>query len=239
MKTKYKRIMLKMSGEALAGDKKFGIDTEVLGDICNAIKDVYALGVEITVVIGAGNIWRGKSGKGMDRSTADHMGMLATAINCLALQDALEERGVPVRMQSAITMNQIAEPYIRRRAVRHLEKKRVVVFACGTGNPYFSTDTAAALRAAEIDAEVIMKATNVDGVYDKDPKSNPDAKKYDRITHAEVLSQELRVMDMTAAALCHENNIPIIVFDLHQPENILKAVQGENVGTLVECVECI
>jgi len=226
--------MLKLSGEALAGEKKFGIDTDILGNICDAIKKMYQLDVEITVVIGAGNIWRGKSGKGMDRTTADHMGMLATAINCLAMQDALEERQVPVRLQSAITMNQIAEPYIRKRAVRHLEKKRVVIFACGTGNPFFSTDTAAALRAAEIDAEVFLKATNEDGVYDKDPRKHADAVKYERITHMEVLSKELRVMDLTAATLCHENNIPIVVFNLNQPDNILRAVQGEPVGTLVE-----
>ena len=233
-KLKYGRVLLKISGEALAGDSKFGIDTEVLGRICNSIKKAYDLGVEIGIVIGAGNIWRGRSGVGMDRTTADHMGMLATAINCLAMQDALETRNIPVRTQSAIEMRQISEPYIRKRAVRHLEKGRVVIFACGTGNPFFSTDTAAALRAAEIEATVFLKATNVDGVYDQDPSKNPEAKKYDKLTLMDVVNQELGVMDITAATMCKENNIPILVFNLSEPDNNVLAVKGEKIGTLVE-----
>lgn len=231
---KYKRIMLKLSGEALAGDKRTGIDSEILGGISEKIKELYEMGVEIAIVVGGGNFWRGRSSEGMDRTTADHMGMLATVINSLALQDSLESRGVPTRVQTAIEMRQIAEPYIRRRAVRHLEKKRVVIFACGTGNPYFSTDTTAALRSAEIDAEVILFAKKVDGVYDSDPNENPDAKKFDRLTHTEILSRELGVMDSTAASLCRDNKIPIIVFGLDQPENIIKVVLGEEIGTIIE-----
>jgi uridylate kinase len=230
---KFKRVLLKLSGEALAGDEKTGINTDILGKITDKIHEAYNMGVEISIVVGGGNFWRGRSGKGMDRTTADHMGMLATVINSLALQDALESRGVPTRVQTAIEMRQIAEPYIRRKAVRHLEKKRIVIFGCGTGNPYFSTDTTAALRAAEIDAEVILKATNVDGVYDCDPAKNPDAVKYDRITYQEALAKRLGVMDSTAFSLCMDNNIPIIVFGLDQPENIIKVIMGENIGTII------
>ena len=231
---KYKRIILKISGEALAGSQKTGIDTDTLGNISDKISDVFKMGVEVAIVIGGGNFWRGRSGKGMDRTTADHMGMLATVINALALQDALEARKIPTRVQSAIEMRQIAEPYIRRKAVRHLEKKRIVIFACGTGNPYFSTDTTAALRSAEIDAEVILLAKKVDGVYDCDPNINPNARKFDRLTHMDIINKELGVMDSTAASLCRDNNIPIIVFGLDQPENIVKVVMGEEIGTIIE-----
>lgn len=231
---KYKRVLLKISGEALAGDKKFGIDTEVLGKISDKICEVFNAGVEIAIVVGGGNFWRGRSSKGMDRTTADHMGMLSTVINSLALQDAIESRGVPTRVQTAIEMRQIAEPYIRRVAIRHLEKKRIVIFACGTGNPYFSTDTTAALRAAEIDAEVILLAKKVDGVYDSDPTINPKAKKFDTLTYIDVLNKGLGVMDSTAASLCMDNNIPIIVFGLDDPENIVKVVYGEKLGTSIK-----
>lgn len=231
---KYKRVLLKVSGEALAGNNKTGIDSVTIGGICDKIKELYDMGVEIAIVVGGGNFWRGRSGEGMDRSTADHMGMLATVINSLALQDSLESRGIPTRVQTAIEMRQIAEPYIRRRAVRHLEKKRIVIFACGTGNPYFSTDTTAALRSAEIDAEVILLAKKVDGVYDSDPAKNPNAVKFDRLTHMDILSKELGVMDSTAASLCRDNNIPIIVFGLDQPENIIKVVLGEEIGTIIK-----
>lgn len=232
MTPKYKRILLKLSGEALAGNQKTGIDTETLGAISDKISEAYKLGVEISIVVGGGNFWRGRSGKGMDRTTADHMGMLATVINSLALQDALESRGVPTRVQTAIEMRQIAEPYIRRKAVRHLEKKRIVIFACGIGNPYFSTDTTAALRAAEIDADVILKATMVDGVYDSDPKKNPDAVKFETISFADALARRLgSIMDSTALSLCMDNKIPLIVFDLSDPENILRVISGENIGT--------
>lgn len=230
---KYKRVILKISGEALAGDKKFGIDVKTLNDISEKIGNVYRMGVEIAIVVGGGNFWRGRSGEGMDRTTADHMGMLATVINSLALQDALESRDIPTRVQTAIEMRQIAEPYIRRKAVRHLEKKRIVIFACGTGNPYFSTDTAAALRAAEIDAEVILLAKKVDGVYDSDPVLNPKAQKFDKLSYIDVLSKGLGVMDSTATSLCMDNRIPIIVFGLDEPNNIMKAVCGESIGTLV------
>ncbi len=231
---KYKRVMLKISGEALAGDKRFGIDSETLGNISDKIKEAFIMGVEMAIVVGGGNFWRGRSGKGMDRTTADHMGMLATVINSLALQDALESRGLPTRVQTAIEMRQIAEPYIRRKAVRHLEKKRIVIFACGTGNPYFSTDTTAALRAAEIDSEVILLAKKVDGVYDSDPNVNPSAKKFDKLTFNDLLNRELAVMDSTAASLCRDNNIPIIVFGLDNPENITKVLLGEDIGTSIK-----
>ncbi|MCX7923906.1 MAG: UMP kinase [Clostridia bacterium] len=230
---KYKRVILKISGEALAGDKKTGIDSETINNICEKISEAYKMGVEIAIVVGGGNFWRGRSGKGMDRTTADHMGMLATVINALALQDALESRNVPTRVQTAIEMRQIAEPYIRRKSVRHLEKKRIVIFACGTGNPYFSTDTTAALRAAEIDAEVILLAKKVDGVYDSDPVINPEARKFDKLNFIDVLNKGLGVMDSTAASLCMDNNIPIIVFGLDKPENIIKVLLGEEIGTIV------
>ena len=232
MELKYKRILLKVSGEALAANNGFGIDQDMLGKICSSLKQALDMGVEIAVVVGGGNFWRGRLGKGMDRTTADHMGMLATVINSLALQDALESRGIPTRVQSAIEMRQIAEPYIRRKAVRHLEKKRIVIFACGTGNPYFSTDTTAALRAAEIDADVILKATMVDGVYDTDPKKNPDAVRFDNLSFSDALAKRLGVMDSTAISLCMDNKIPLIVFDLSDHENILRVLKGENIGTI-------
>ncbi|OPZ85882.1 MAG: Uridylate kinase [Firmicutes bacterium ADurb.Bin419] len=231
---KYKRIMLKISGEALAGELKQGINTETVNGISDRIKELHDLGVEIAIVVGGGNFWRGRSGKGMDRTTADHMGMLATVINALGLQDSLESRGIPTRVQTAIEMRQIAEPYIRRKAVRHLEKGRIVIFACGTGNPYFSTDTTAALRAAEIDAEVILLAKKVDGVYDSDPNTNPNAVKFDKLSFLDVLNKELGVMDSTAASLCKDNNIPIIVFGLDKPDNIIRVVKGENIGTSIK-----
>ncbi len=231
---KYKRVLLKLSGEALSGEQKTGIDTDMLGKVSDRILEIYKLGIEISIVVGGGNFWRGRSGKGMDRTTADHMGMLATVINSLALQDALEARGIPTRVQTAIEMRQIAEPYIRRRAIRHLEKKRIVIFACGTGNPYFSTDTTAALRAAEIDAEVILMAKTVDGVYDSDPLKNPNAVKYDSISFIDALSQRLGVMDSTALSLCMDNNIPIIVFKLDDSENMIKVVLGEYTGTIIK-----
>lgn len=232
-KPKYKRVMLKISGEALAGAKKFGLDKDTISAISDNIKKIYDMGVELAIVIGGGNFWRGRAGEGMDRTTADHMGMLATVMNSLAMQDALESRGIQTRVQTAIEMRQIAEPYIRRVAIKHLEKGRVVIFACGTGSPYFSTDTAAALRAAEIDADIILLAKSVDGVYDKDPALNVDAKKIDKITHKEVISKELKVMDTTAASLCMDNDIPIIVFGLDNPESIVRAVLGEVIGTQI------
>ncbi len=232
-KLQYKRVILKISGEALAGEKGFGLDTETVNKISDAIKKAYEMGVEIAIVVGGGNFWRGKSGAGMDRTTADHMGMLATVINSLALQDALESRNIPTRVQTAIEMRQIAEPYIRRKAVRHLEKKRIVIFACGTGNPYFSTDTTAALRAAEIDADIFLKATKVGGVFDSDPVINKNAKKYKTLSYIEVLNKGLGVMDSTAISLCMDNKIPIIVFGLDNPENIVKVLQGEEIGTAV------
>lgn len=231
---KYKRILLKISGEALAGDKKQGINDDVLKNITAKIKAVADLGVEVAVVVGGGNFWRGRSSEAMDRVTADHMGMLATMMNALAVSDALEQHGAVTRVLSAIEIRQMAEPYIRKRAVRHLEKGRIVVFACGTGNPYFSTDTGAALRATEIGADVFLKATMVDGVYDKDPNVYPDAVKYDRISHDDVLRLNLKVMDSTAAALCRDNNTKILVFSMQDPENIVRIARGENLGTLVE-----
>lgn len=233
----YKRVLLKISGEALAGDKKFGLNfDDVIGPVCDVIKKCADIGVQIGIVVGGGNFWRGvKDGGGkMERTRADHMGMLATTINALALADALEQRGVDVRVQSAIAMNEIAEPYIRNKATRHLEKGRVVVFACGTGNPYFSTDTAAVLRAAEINADVILLAKNIDGVYDSDPAKNPDAKKYDSLTYMDVLNQGLGVMDTTATSLSMDNHIPIQVFALKNPENIYKVLTGEKIGTVVK-----
>ncbi len=232
---RYKRVVLKLSGEALAGSSGYGIDPRTLVSIAGQIKEVVAQGVEVAIVVGGGNIWRGVAGsaQGMDRATADYMGMLATEINALALQDALEKQGLEIRVMTAIEMKEIAEPYIRRRAIRHLEKGRVVIFAAGTGNPYFSTDTAAALRSAEIEADVILMAKKVDGVYDSDPLKNPGAKKYEYLQYIDVLNQGLGVMDSTAASLCMDNKIPIIVFNLMQDGNILRAVKGENIGTYV------
>ena len=233
MSLAYKRILLKLSGEVLAGENGTGIDFNTVLNICSSIKECANLGVQIGLVVGGGNFWRGRSSGDMDRTRADHMGMLATVMNSLALADALEQLDVPVRVQTAINMQQIAEPYIRNSAVHHLDKGRVVIFGCGTGNPFFTTDTAAALRALEIDADIVFKATNVDGVYDKDPHKFDDAVKYDTLTFNEVLSNDLKVMDGTAASLCRDNGIPILVFNLDHPENIVKAVQGENVGTVV------
>lgn len=230
---KYKRIMLKLSGEALSGQGGFGIDFTVAKRIAEEIKELVDLGIEIGAVVGGGNIWRGRSGAGMDRTTADYMGMLATCINALALQDSLENLGVNTRVQTAIEMREIAEPFIRRRAMRHLEKGRVVIFAAGTGNPYFSTDTTAALRAAEIEADAILLAKKVDGVYDKDPNKYNNATKYDSLTYIQVLEQGLQVMDSTATSLCMDNEIPIVVFGLDKPGNIKRAVLGEKIGTIV------
>ena len=232
---KYKRVLIKISGEALAGDNKFGLNFDVIGPVCDVVKKCVEIGTEVGIVVGGGNFWRGvKDGGGkMERTRADYMGMLATTINSLALQDALEQRGVDVRVQTAIEMRQIADPYIRNKATRHLEKGRVVIFGCGIGNPYFSTDTAAALRAAEINAEIILLAKNIDGVYDSDPAKNPDAKKYDTLSYMEVLEKKLAVMDTTATTLSMDNNIPLLVFALKEPENIYRAVMGEQVGTMV------
>lgn len=232
---KYKRVLLKISGEALAGDAKRGLDFNVIGQVCDAVKHCVELGVQVGVVVGGGNFWRGKKdgGEDMQRVRADHMGMLATTINALAIADVLEQKGVAVRVQTAIEMSAMAEPYIRSRAVRHLEKGRVVIFGCGTGNPYFSTDTAAVLRAAEIDADVILLAKNIDGVYTADPMKDPTAKRYDEISYDEVLAQRLAVMDFTATSLSMDNSIPVLLFALKDPENIVRAVMGEKVGTVV------
>lgn len=234
MSLKYKRILLKLSGEALAGEKGFGLNYDVITNICKSIKECADLGVQIAIVVGGGNFWRGRSSGSMDRTRADHIGMLGTTMNALAVADVLESLGVDVRVQTAIAMQQVAEPYIRNRAVRHLEKGRVVIFGCGTGNPFFSTDTASTLRAAEIEADVIFKATMVDGVYDKDPNKFDDAIKYDELTFTDVLAKNLTVMDLTAASMCKDNNIPIVVFNLNNPDNIVKAAKGEIVGTTVK-----
>ena len=233
MELKYKRIILKLSGEALAGEKKFGLDYAVIGNICESIKKCVDVGAQVGIVVGGGNFIRGRMSGSLDRTRADHMGMLATAINALAISDMLESMGVETRVQTAITMRQVAEPYIRNKAVRHLEKGRVVIFGCGTGNPFFSTDTAAALRGVEIEAEILMKATLVDGVYDKDPNKFEDAKRYDTLTFAQVLNDNLAVMDMSAATMCNENKLPMLVFALHRPDNILDAVLGKQVGTVI------
>ena len=231
--TKYKRVLLKLSGEALAGDAKKGIDAETMDRICEQVKELTKLGTEVAIVVGGGNFWRGAKVK-MDRTTSDYMGMLATTMNGLALQSALEEKGIYTRLQTAIEMRQIAEPYIKRRAVRHLEKGRVVIFGCGTGNPYFTTDTAAALRAAEIGAEVILVVKTIDGLYSADPKKDKSAVKYDEISYSDILRNDLKVMDGASIALCRDNNIKLIIFELAKPENIIKAVKGEKVGTLVQ-----
>ena len=234
MNPKYNRILLKISGESLAGNNGNGIDFNIVNSVCESIKKCVDLGVQIGIVVGGGNFWRGRSSASMDRTSADHMGMLATVINALAIADSLENLNVPVRVQTAIFMNEIAEPYIRNKAVNHLEKGRVVVFGCGTGSPFFSTDTAASLRAAEIEADIILKATIVDGVYDSDPKVNLEAIKYDYLSFKDILNKNLKVMDSTAASMCRDNDIPILVFNIDNPENILKAVCGENIGTLVK-----
>lgn len=233
MQPKYKRVLLKLSGEALSGDQGHGLDFDTVNRVCKSIKECVDAGAQIAIVVGGGNFWRGRSSGQMDRTRADHMGMLATTINSLALADSLEQLGCEVRVQTAIAMHEIAEPYIRNRAVRHLEKGRVVIFGCGTGNPFFSTDTASALRALEIEADIIFKASMVDGVYDSDPKKNPNAVKYDTLSFMEVLNRDLKVMDSTAASLCNDNNLPILVFNLENPENIVRAIAGDNVGTVV------
>lgn len=232
-KPKYKRIILKISGEALAGESKFGLNDAMLGQVAEEIKNISDLGVQVAVVVGGGNFWRGRTSESMDRATADYMGMLATVINSMALQDAIEEIGIETRVQTAIEMKEIAEPYIRRKAVSHLEKGIVVIFAAGTGNPFFSTDTTAALRAAEMEADIILLAKKVDAVYSDDPETNPDAVRYTNLTHQEVLEKDLKVMDSTAASLCRDNNIPIHVFALDEPGNVIKAIHGEEIGTII------
>ncbi len=234
MTSKYRRIVLKLSGEALAGKGGFGIDHQTVLPICNSIKSCVELGAQVGIVVGGGNFWRGRTSGKMDHTRADHMGMMATVINALALEDALEEAGVPARVQTAIPIQTVAEPYSRDEAVRHMEAGRVVVFGCGTGCPFFSTDTTAALRAVEVGADIVLKATMVDGVYDKDPHKHPDARRYDTVSFSQVLTQQLSVMDMTAASLCRDNGLPVLVFDLSDPENICRAVRGENIGTIVK-----
>jgi uridylate kinase len=233
-KPKYKRVVLKISGEALAGTDRFGLNDDMLGTVAAEIKQITELGVQVALVVGGGNFWRGRSSRNMDQATADYMGMLATVINALALQNAVEHVGVETRVQSAIEMKEIAEPYIRRRAMTHLNRGRVVIFAAGTGNPFFSTDTAAALRAAEIEADIILLAKKIDAVYSDDPKTNPDAERYSRLTHQEVLERGLGVMDSTAASLCRDNHIPIHVFALEEPGNVCKAIYGEAIGTIID-----
>jgi uridylate kinase len=232
---RYSRILLKLSGEALLGDRQYGVDPAFCAFIAGQVAEIHALGVQVAIVVGGGNIFRGlaASARGMDRATGDYIGMLATVMNGLALQDALERAGVPTRVMTAIAMNEIAEPYIRRRAIRHLEKGRLTLFVAGTGNPYFTTDTAAALRAVEINAEVLLKATKVDGVYDRDPMAHPDAQRYAHLEYADLLRDQLRVLDATAVSLCMENDLPIVVFDLNRPDNITRVAAGEPVGTLI------
>ena len=234
MEIAYKRILLKLSGEALAGEKKNGIDAETLGKICDKIKEIVEMGVQVSIVVGGGNFWRGRYGHDIERTTSDYMGMLATTINSLALQDALETRGIFTRVQTAIEMREIAEPYIKRKAAKHLEKGRVVIFACGTGNPYFSTDTGAALRAAETESEVILLAKTIDGVYSADPKEDKNAVKFDEISYLDILNKDLKVMDSTATSLCKDNKIPLVVFGIDDPENIVRIIKGERIGTLVK-----
>ena len=232
--TKYKRVLLKLSGEALAGEKGTGVDAKTVGAICDKVKEVVEMGVQVAIVVGGGNFWRGRNGHQMERTTADYMGMLATAMNGLALQDALEARGIYTRVQTAIEMREIAEPFIQRKAEKHLNRGRVVVFACGTGHPYFTTDTAAVLRATEINADIILLAKTVDGVYDDDPKINSNAKKYEEVSYMEVLEKDLKVMDSTAIAMCRDNHMPLLVFGIDDPENIVRAVKGEKIGTVVK-----
>lgn len=230
---KYKRVLLKLSGEALAGEQKTGINADIIGKICDQVKNLIEMGVEVSIVVGGGNFWRGRYGHEMERTTSDYMGMLATTINGLALQDALEARGIKTRLQTAIEMRQIAEPYIKRKAAKHLANGRVVIFTCGTGNPYFTTDTGAALRAAETNSEVILLAKTIDGVYSADPKEDKTAVKYDEISYIDILKQDLKVMDSTATSLCRDNNIPLVVFGIDDPENIVRIIKGERIGTLV------
>ena len=230
---KYKRVLLKLSGEVLAGEQKTGVNAEIVGKICDKIKEVVEMGVQVAIVVGGGNFWRGRNGHQMERTTADYMGMLATAMNGLALQDALEARGVYSRVQTSIEMREIAEPFIQRKAMKHLEKGRVVIFACGTGHPYFTTDTAAALRATEMNAEVILLGKSIDAVYSADPKLDPNATKFEEISYIDVLNKDLKVMDSTATAMCRDNNIPLLVFGIADPQNIVRAVKGEKIGTIV------
>lgn len=234
MKTLYKRVIIKLSGEALAGEKGSGIDEKILDSVTDQIIAVQKLGVEIGIIVGGGNFWRGRQGREMDRSTADHMGMLATVINALAIQDALERKGAPTRVQTALTITRVAEPYILRKAMSHLNKGRIVIFACGTGNPYFTTDTAAALRAAEIGADVLLLAKNVDGIYDSDPKLNPDAKKYDTVSYMEFIDKGLKAMDATAITICMENQIPVLAFGLFEDNALMRSVTEGNIGTLIK-----
>ena len=230
----YKRVIIKLSGEALAGEKGTGIDEKTLGKVVDQIIDVQKMGVEIGIIVGAGNFWRGRQGTEMDRTTADHMGMLATVINALAIQDALERKGAPTRVQTALTITRVAEPYILRKAMTHLSKGRIVIFACGTGNPYFTTDTGAALRAAEIDADVLLLAKNVDGIYDSDPKTNPNAKKYSEVSYKEFIEKGLKAMDTTAITICMENKIPVLAFGLFEKDSLIRAVSGEKIGTIIK-----
>ena len=234
---KYKRVLLKLSGEALAGNNKTGVDADTLGKICDEIKNIVQLGVQVSIVVGGGNFWRGRYGHQIERTTSDYMGMLATAMNGLALQDSLEARGMKTRLQTAIEMREVAEPYIRRKAIKHLEEGRIVIFSCGTGNPYFTTDTAAALRAAETESEVILLAKTIDGVYSGDPKEDKKAVKYDEISYLDILNKDLKVMDSTATSLCKDNKIPLIVFGINEPENIVKIIKGEKIGTIVKSKE--
>ena len=233
MKPKYKRILIKLSGEALAGEQGHGLDENVISGVVEQIKKIHEMGVEIALVIGGGNFWRGRQGKQMDRTTADHMGMLATVMNSLAMMDALEQRGIPTRVQTALIMTSVAEPYILRKALHHFEKGRIVIMACGTGNPYCSTDTAAAQRACEIQADVLMMAKNIDGIYDSDPKLNPAAKKYDHINYIDVIKNGIKAMDATAATMCMENDIPVLAFGLDEKDSLIKAVCGEKLGTII------
>jgi uridylate kinase len=233
LKTKYKRVIIKLSGEALAGANGTGINPQVVNGVVDQIKKVQDLGVEIGIIIGGGNFWRGRQGTDMDRTTADHMGMLATVMNALAMQDALERNGIPTRVQTALTITRVAEPYILRKALKHLEHGRVVIFACGTGNPYFSTDTGAALRAAEIGADVLLLAKNIDGIYDSDPKVNPNAKKFDNLTYLDFISKGLKAMDTTAITICMENKIPVLAFGLDEEDSLVRAVTGQKIGTLI------
>jgi len=233
MEAKYRRVLLKLSGEALAGDKRFGLSDEVIAGVVDQLVKIHEMGVEIAIVIGGGNFWRGRQGTNMDRATADQMGMLATVMNSLAMMDAIEKRGIPTRVQTALNMISIAEPYVLRKALHHFEKGRIVIMACGTGNPYCSTDTAAAQRACEIGADVLLMAKNVDGIYDSDPNLNPNAKKYAHLTFGEIIGKNLKAMDATAATMCMENNVPVLAFALGEKDSILRAVCGENVGTLI------
>lgn len=233
MKPKYHRVLLKLSGEALAGDQRFGLNEDVISAVVDQLVKVHAMGVEIALVIGGGNFWRGRQGTNMDRTIADQMGMLATVMNSLAMMDAIEKKGIPTRVQTALNMVSLAEPYVLRKALHHFEKGRIVIMACGTGNPYCSTDTAAAQRACEIDADVLLMAKNIDGIYDSDPRTNPDAKKYEKLTFTEVINQGLKAMDATAATMCMENDVPVLAFSLSEPDAILRAVCGENLGTII------